>query len=100
MKVNPNREVPSPARHFAETKSTARSNDTDKPNFVATNNLVQRLASTPDVRAEEVARAKALIADPDYPDAKTIRAIARQLAVTEHFEAKPEQMDTDTEPRD
>ena len=34
----------------------------------------------PETCADQVARAKALIADPNYPDAKTVRAIARKLA--------------------
>jgi hypothetical protein len=38
------------------------------------------LASVPDVRAEEVARGKALVADPNYPSKEQIRKIAGVLA--------------------
>jgi Anti-sigma-28 factor, FlgM len=80
MKVNPNHEVPSTAPLTAKAKPAAHSNTTDAPDFAATNKLAQQLASTPDIRTDEVARAKALIADPTYPDDKIIRAVARQLA--------------------
>ncbi len=38
------------------------------------------LAATPDVRAAEVARGKALVADPNYPSRAQIKSIARTLA--------------------
>ena len=41
---------------------------------------VPEMASAPDVRAEEVARGKALVADPNYPSTEQIRKIARVLA--------------------
>ena len=41
---------------------------------------IQSLAETPNVRAEKVTRGKALIADPNYPSAEQIRAIAGLLA--------------------
>ncbi len=82
MKINPNHEVPATTPRSTEAKPIVRSSDADTPNFVATNKLAQQLAATPDVRADEVARAKALIADPDYPNDKTIRAAARQMVDT------------------
>ncbi len=45
MKVNPNRDLPNSAPVSAETKPAARSNDTAKPNFAATNKLAQQLAA-------------------------------------------------------
>lgn len=43
--------------------------------------LEARLASTPDIRADVVERAKGLIADSHYPPAETIRKIANLLAI-------------------
>jgi hypothetical protein len=43
---------------------------------------VLALANTPNVRAAEVARGKALIADPDYPSPRQMRQIARVLVAT------------------
>jgi hypothetical protein len=40
----------------------------------------QALADAPDVRAETVARGKALVADPDYPSQEQIRKVAGILA--------------------
>lgn len=40
----------------------------------------QALTKTPDVRAENVARGKALIADPNYPSQEQIKKIANLLA--------------------
>ncbi len=84
MKVNSNNEVPVSTSRSTEAKQAARPSDANTPDFVATTKLAQQLATTPDVRADEVARAKALIADPNYPDDKTIRAVARQIADTIH----------------
>ena len=41
---------------------------------------IQALAETPDVRADKVARGKALIADPNYPSKEQMRKIAGLLA--------------------
>jgi hypothetical protein len=40
----------------------------------------QALANEPDVRAEKVARGKALIADPNYPSKEQLKKIAGLLA--------------------
>ena len=84
MKVNSNKEVPASTPRPTEAKQVGRPSDTNTPDFVAANKLAQQLAATPDVRADEVARAKALIADPNYPDDATIRAVARQIADAIH----------------
>ncbi|HEY0550511.1 MAG TPA: flagellar biosynthesis anti-sigma factor FlgM [Verrucomicrobiae bacterium] len=42
--------------------------------------LHQALANEPDVRAEQVARGKALIADPNYPSQAQLKKIAGLLA--------------------
>ena len=94
MKVNPNREVPISTPRASATKPAVHSNATDTPNFIATNKLALKLASTPDVRADEVARAKALIADPNYPDDQTIRAVARGLANASQRNVMRERLDT------
>ena len=44
------------------------------------NDMTARLERLSDVRASVVARGKALIANPNYPDQKTIRGVARVLA--------------------
>jgi hypothetical protein len=42
--------------------------------------LEQSLANAPASRPDMVERAKALIADPNYPSADTLSAVSRQLA--------------------
>lgn len=42
--------------------------------------LVNRLERLADVRRAVVERGKALVADPNYPDKKTVRRISRLLA--------------------
>lgn len=79
MKVNPNHEVPRAVPISSETKLTARFNAAEKTEFTSSTDLTKKLATTPDIRADEVARARALITDPNYPDAKTVRAVACQL---------------------
>jgi hypothetical protein len=80
MKVNPNRETAAAARITSAKKSAVESSQqvaTEK--FPASAELTAKLSAVPDVRADVVARAKRLIADPNYPDAKTIESIARKL---------------------
>lgn len=43
--------------------------------------LEQTLQSLPDSRPEEVKRARALLANPDYPPQQTLQILAQQLAV-------------------
>lgn len=79
MKVNPNRDLSSPATVSRVTEKSVPA-PAAAPDFAASTQLADKLAATPEVRAESVARAKALIADPNYPDAKAIHAIAKKLA--------------------
>lgn len=83
MKVNQNPNLPSaapvsprkPANLTAASTPAAATTD-----FTAATQLAEKLATTPEVRAEQVTRAKALIADPNYPSTATINKVARQLA--------------------
>ena len=78
MKINPKHDVQSVARIERATKKTTNP-AAAQTDFLNSANLTTQLAAIPDVRADKVARAKALIADPNYPSAKTVRAIAHQL---------------------
>ncbi len=48
--------------------------------FEQSNRLNQALADTADVRPEKVARAKALVADPNYPSKEQMQKVATMLA--------------------
>ena len=52
------------------------------PSFDRSRSLEMALAEVPEVRASEVARGKALIADPNYPSQAQVKQIARILAVS------------------
>lgn len=80
MKVNQHRDLPSaaPVSRPATTKMSAAPAPTT--DFTAAANLAEKLAATPEVRADQVARAKALIADPNYPNEATIEKVAQRLA--------------------
>ena len=52
------------------------------PTFDRSRSLDMALAEVPEVRASEVARGKALIADPNYPSQAQVKQIARTLAVS------------------
>lgn len=80
MKVNPNRDLSAAAQISRPTKRPAKPAAADTADLQASTKLALKLAATPTVRADQLARAKVLIADPNYPNAKTVRAIARQLA--------------------
>jgi hypothetical protein len=78
MKVYPNRDIAAARPVLPTTKAIASPGRT-QADFSAATQLAQELAATPETRADQVARAKALIADPNYPDAETIRRIAHQM---------------------
>ena len=52
------------------------------PSCDRSRSLDMALAEVPEVRASEVARGKALIADPNYPSQAQMKQIARTLAVS------------------
>ena len=52
------------------------------PTFDRSRSLEMALSEVPEVRASEVARGKALIADPNYPSQAQVKQIARTLAVS------------------
>ncbi len=83
MKVNQNHNLPS-AAPLPQRKAADPNADSAPPaattDFAAAAQLAGKLAATPEVRADQVARAKALIADPNYPNPATINKVARQLA--------------------
>jgi len=53
---------------------------TDRVSLTSSSALEQALDSAPASRPEMVERAKALIADPNYPSSAVISAVSRQLA--------------------
>ena len=52
----------------------------DVASFPSATALNQALAQTPDIRADEVARAKELVKQSDYPPAEMVRKIGELLA--------------------
>jgi hypothetical protein len=52
----------------------------DRVSLTNSSALEQALAGAPASRPEMVERAKALIADPNYPSSETLSAVSRQLA--------------------
>lgn len=80
MKVNPNRDLQAAAQASRATKRPAKSTPAPESDFQASTKLALKLAATPTVRADQVARAKALIADPNYPDSKVVQKVAQSLA--------------------
>jgi hypothetical protein len=52
----------------------------DRVTLTNSSALEQSLANSPASRPEMVERAKALIADPNYPSSDTLSAVSRQLA--------------------
>lgn len=80
MKVNPNRPVSAATLATASAKRAAVANTTPETDFQASAKLALKLAATPETRADQVARAKALVADPNYPNTTTINKVAHRLA--------------------
>jgi hypothetical protein len=69
------------AKNATSRKSPATPQTHDvQDTFAGSAKLDENLSTTPDVRADAVARAKELIADSNYPDTKTIESVAKRLA--------------------
>ena len=66
---------------YAKTVRANSSGSSDAVDFASTERLERALKSTPDVRADEVARAKALIGQVDYPPMDTINKLSNLLAM-------------------
>ena len=61
-------------------KATSLASPGAATNFEAAKHLNQALTGTPDVRADKVARAKELLADPNYPPRELLDNISSLLA--------------------
>jgi len=90
MKVNPNRDLSAAAQISRLAKRPAPPATSGDADLQASTKLALKLAATPTVRADKVARAKALIADSNYPNVKTIQAVAKKLAdnIPSHSESE------------
>ena len=69
--------LPERTRRVAGSSTTPQ----DTATFAGAESLDKKMSAAADVRSDEVARAQALIAAPQYPPEKTIRSIAKLLAM-------------------
>jgi hypothetical protein len=80
MRIEANQHLPGTKEVAAAANQSKPAAQTDEAQFAASEQLTRKLTETPEVRAEAVARAKALIANPAYPDDATVRQVAQLLA--------------------
>ena len=81
MKINPDNKIGANTKVPASKVPALKRPETVSENeFSASTALTKKLATTPAVRSEEIARAKKLIASADYPAPAAIQKIARHLA--------------------
>ena len=81
MRIEPNSSVPDPIKlTAAKTKAPTVAPEQSSVDFAASGKLVEQLKNTPEVRADKIAAAKALVNDPNYPDEATLRSVANNLA--------------------
>ncbi len=83
MEINPNRSVDplAPAVGPAKAKETHAAEQSEA-SFHQCASLDSALASTPDCRADVVAKAEKLISSPNYPPPEVIKRIANLLAAS------------------
>lgn len=83
MQVNPNYNLGGPSPVGAKPAAAARpaAEMDEAAAFGDTAALNESLAASPDVRADQVARARELIADTHYPPPEGIKKIAQLLAL-------------------
>lgn len=80
MRIEPKHSLAGATKLASKGSQLRESAKTDRAEFAASDNLVRKLDETPEVRAAAVARAKALLANPDYPDDATLREVSKTLA--------------------
>ena len=81
MRVNPNSETSAVSATPGRTAAPEPCLGQDQLAATATESLNRSLEQTPEVRADKVAEAKALIQDGSYPPAVIIRKISALLAI-------------------
>jgi anti-sigma28 factor (negative regulator of flagellin synthesis) len=81
MRVNSNSEASAVSATPGRTTAPEPHLGQDKLAFTKTESLNRSLVQTPEVRADKVAEAKALIQDGSYPPAVIIRKISALLAI-------------------
>lgn len=67
-------------KNVRHTSRTATQSNHALPGFEQSRSLEAVLNEVPDVRAEAVARGKALVADPNYPSQEQIKKVSHLLA--------------------
>jgi hypothetical protein len=80
MRIDANSELPRASKIPATTPSRKTATKSNTVDLARTEALNAALNATPEVRADQVARAKALIQDPGYPLAKVVDQVAGVLA--------------------
>ena len=80
MRIEANGELANAASIRASTAPRKTPTEPKQVDLAKTDALDAALEATPDVPAEQVAKAKALIQDPGYPSAKVVDQVAEVLA--------------------
>ena len=80
MRIDTNSELSRAARIQAPTPPRKAPTESNKVDLAESHALDAALKATPEVRAEQVARAKALIRDPGYPSDQVLDQVAEVLA--------------------
>ena len=80
MRIEANSELSSAKSSQATTLPRKMPTERKQVDLAKAAALDAALKATPDVRAEQVAKAKALIQDPGYPSAKVVDQVAEVLA--------------------
>lgn len=80
MRVNPNSDVPKSVEALATKPKPPVESSHDQADLVASARLSEKLKAVPEVRADKVAAARALIADPSFPGDARLEKVAGILS--------------------
>lgn len=81
MRIDSNSNVPEFSKVAAtKPKAPAVETEANAIDLEASAKLTEALKAVPAVRAEKIAQAKALVADPSYPNDTTLRQVANVIA--------------------
>lgn len=81
-------QAPGPKPRTGADAPAAASEATESLDDTATRRLAKSLAAEPEIRAEKVARARQLVADPNYPPLAIIERLAQQMTRDAQIDAK------------
>ncbi len=92
MRIEPTNNTPQPQQIESvkpKASAPAAAPEQSTVDFAASSQLLEKLQQLPDVRADKIAAAKALVNDPNYPSPAVLEKVADAISAGERIQ-RPE----------